>query len=272
MEWIFPQTQSLTFLQNQQKPFRVMPTDRRILHPNSSSVYQVESADGYDPLYLKSYSQFISVLQSGDPKAQISSFNRIVTPQKLDSPLINLLNVKYILSFDEISSPIFSKVFEEGITKIYQNKNVIPRVFFVNEVIKVDTSQSEFSKLLSVDIDLTKTATSQKYSFKKQNNNNSIRLDYYQDQSLSFIASTDKEAPLVLTNIYYPGWKAFVDEKIVEIMPADFMFQSIIVPPGTHRIEFKFQPKSFYNGLYLSAIGIFLSACCTLYLWRVKYR
>lgn len=269
---VFPSTESLEFLKKQELPFRVMTTDRRIMHPNSSSVYGIESIDGYDPLYLKNYGQFVSVIQSHNPYANIGSFNRIVTPQKLDSPLINLLNVKYILSFDEISETNFVKVFEEGITKIYQNKNVIPRAFFVNEVIKVDTSESEFSKLLSVDIDLTKTATSQKYSFGKQNNNNSVEFDNYQDQSLSLIASTDKEAPLVLTNIHYPGWKAFVDEKIVQIMPVDFMFQSIMVPPGTHQVEFKFRPQSFYNGVYLALFGIFGSVLGFLYLWKRKYQ
>ena len=99
-----------------------------------------------------------------------------------------------------------------------------------------------------------------------------VQFKYYNDQSLGLLTETERSAPLVVSNMNYPGWISLIDGHETQIKTADFMFQSVMVPPGEHFVEFKFKPKSFYNGLYLSAIGIFLSACCTLYLWRVKYR
>ena len=269
---VFPQTSAISYLENQEKPFRIMTTDRRIFHPNTPSAFKIESVDGYDPLYLKSYGQLVSVWQSQNPKAAISSFNRIVTPQKLDSPIINLLNVKYVLTFDEIASPNFAKVYEEGITKIYENKNVIPRAFFANEVIKVNSQEAEFEKLLDPQINLSKIATSREFDFKMDQSKSQVQFKYYNDQSLGLLTETERSAPLVVSNMNYPGWISLIDGHETQIKTADFMFQSVMVPPGEHFVEFKFKPKSFYNGVYLALIGIALSAGCSLYLWRKKYR
>lgn len=269
---IFPQTSIISYLENQEKPFRIMTTDRRIFHPNTPSAFKIESVDGYDPLYLKSYGQLVSVWQSQNSKATISSFNRIVTPQKLDSSIINLLNVKYVLTFDEIDSPNFSKVYEEGITKIYENKNVIPRAFFASEVIKVNSQEAEFGKLLDPQINFSKIATSREFDFKTDQSKSQVQFKYYNDQSFGLLAETEKSAPLVVSNINYPGWISLIDGRETQIKTVDFTFQSVTVPQGQHLVEFKFKPRSFYNGLYLASIGIVLSVGCSLYLWRKKFQ
>lgn len=272
LSWIFPQTQTTTFLAVQEKPFRIMSTDRRIMHPNVSAVYGIESIDGYDPLYLANWNKFVSVWQSQNPDASLSPFNRIVTPQKIDSKLVDLLNIKYVLTFDEIENSNFEKVFTEGQTKIYQNKNVLPRAYFASEVVGAKSDQEEFTKLLDPDFDLKKMATSQEFKFPKQELTAKVSFESYQDQNLTLSAQTDRQAPLILTNVYYPGWKAYIDGQPVPVNKADFMFQSIIIPGGSHKIEFKYQPDSFYNGVYLSLAAVVGTMLFSLYLWKRKYQ
>ncbi len=268
--WIFPQTGTIQYLTNQPKPFRIITTDRRIMHPNISSVYDIESIDGYDPLYLKSYAQLISALQANDPRAKLASFNRIVTPQKIDSPLINLLNVQYVLSFDEIKNPNFAKVYQEGTTKVYQNLQVLPRAFFVNEVIKVGTQEEELVKMLDVNFDLSKKATSKEYSFKAQTAPGKVEFIKYEDQFFSLATENSQGAPLVIANVFYPGWKAKLDGQTIAIEEVNYLFQSVLVPAGQHQLEFKFAPDSFYNGLYLSLGGLIVSVFMALSIWRRK--
>lgn len=272
LSWIFPPTPTTTFLAAQEKPFRIISTDRRIMHPNIAAVYGIESVDGYDPLYLATWNKFVSVWQSQNPDALQASFNRIVTPQKIDSKFVNLLNVKYILTFDEIENSNFEKVATYGQTKIYQNKNVLPRAYFANEVVEVKSDQEEFTKLLDPNFDLGEKATSQEFKFLNRKLTAKVSFVDYQDQNLTLSAQTDQEAPLILTNVYYPGWKAYIDGQAISIHKVDFMFQSIIVPQGNHKIEFKYQPNSFYNGLYLSLTGLVGTILLSLYLWRRKYQ
>ncbi len=271
LSWVFPQTKTLLYLQSQQKPFRIITTDRRILHPNSSTAYGIETIDGYDPLYLLKYAKFISVLQSNNAQSAVSSFNRIITPQKIESSLTDLLNVKYILTFDELKNPDFEKVFEEGQTKTYLNKKSLPRAFFVREVEKQSTDTEELARLLDNNFDIASQATSKDFSFAMRPLSAQAKISSYNDSSISIKTSLDKEAPLVLTNINYPGWKAEIDGKETKINEVDFMFQSVLVPAGNHTVGFKYRPQSFYNGLYLSLAGIAISAVFVILLCRKRY-
>jgi hypothetical protein len=65
------------------------------------------------------------------------------------------------------------------------------------------------------------------------------------------------------------GWRAYVDNKEIEIHQANHGFMGIVVPRGKHKVEFVYAPKSFYFSKYLVlflssisliglAIGIFI--------------
>ena len=54
-DYIFPQTHSIDFLQKNIGNFRIMSVDSRILPPNFSAFYKIQSLDIYDPLYLLRY-------------------------------------------------------------------------------------------------------------------------------------------------------------------------------------------------------------------------
>ncbi len=270
--WIFPKTDATTFLENQQKPFRVMATDRRILHPNTSGVYKIETVEGYDPLYLTSYAKLISVWESKNANAQVSSFNRIVTPQNYDSRIADLLGTKYILTFDRINNPNFTLVFEKGETKIYQNSKALPRFFFAKEIDKEQDQNHELSKILDPNTDLSARVTSLLASFSKTDVTSKIDINSYSDQSIDLTTTTDKTAPLVVGNINYPGWQAKIDGRKTQIDTVDFTLQSVMVPAGTHQINFKFAPQSFYNGLYMGAFGLVAALVSAFYIWHKKYQ
>ncbi|HEX9017204.1 MAG TPA: YfhO family protein, partial [Chloroflexota bacterium] len=56
---------------------------------------------------------------------------------------------------------------------------------------------------------------------------------------------------LVLNELSYPGWKAYLDGRQVPVWRANYLFRAIEVPPGDHDIEFSFEPDSLKLGLAL---------------------
>ena len=268
---IFPQTSTTNFLQSTSRPFRIMSTDRRIFNGNTSSVYNIEQVSGYDPLYLKSYAQLVTAWQSGKVTSP-GSFNRIITPEDFSLPITDFLNIKYIVTFDEISKPEFTKVFEEGQTKIFENNNVLPRAFIVDRVVKTQDESDELAKIIDPGFDPQTTAFSQDFEYTVQNNKSEVQIKNYQDQSIQLETTSEKAAPLVLSNVYYPGWNVFIDSQKAQLLKVNYIFQSVLVPAGTHKVEFKFQPQSFYNGLYLSAAGIVLTIIFLFLLWKTKFQ
>jgi uncharacterized membrane protein YfhO len=61
---------------------------------------------------------------------------------------------------------------------------------------------------------------------------------------------------LVLSDTYFPGWKAFVDGKETKIYRADYAFRAIPLKAGTHRVEFIYDPISFKLGVGGTLMGI----------------
>jgi len=118
--------------------------------------------------------------------------------------------------------------------------------------------------------DLQKTAFSSELEFEQNSVTGDIQLVDYNDQTITLNINVDKNAPLITSHVYYPGWNIYIDGKKTKAGKVNYMFLGTIVPEGNHIIEFKFQPQSFYNGLYISVIGVFTSILIAGFLWRKK--
>jgi hypothetical protein len=59
-----------------------------------------------------------------------------------------------------------------------------------------------------------------------------------------------------IPEVYYPGWRAYVDGEPAELMVVDGLFQGVEVPAGDHEIRLVFRPQALYCGLGLCLVGI----------------
>jgi hypothetical protein len=67
-----------------------------------------------------------------------------------------------------------------------------------------------------------------------------------------------QDSYLVFNETWYPGWRASVDGKTVPLLHGDYLFRCVQVPQGKHLIEFKYEPISFWFGVFtftLAALG-----------------
>jgi len=68
----------------------------------------------------------------------------------------------------------------------------------------------------------------------------------------------------VLTDQYFPGWKAHVDGVEVPVTRADYDFRAIPMVSGKHTVVFSYEPESFHRGLLMAWIGFIAITCITL--------
>ncbi|MDE2589643.1 MAG: hypothetical protein KGL95_08270, partial [Patescibacteria group bacterium] len=237
--YLYPQTQTLKFLKQHIGIGRIMETDARIFPPNFSVMYHLQSVDGYDPLYLKRYGAFIAALSRGKPDISTPfGFNRIIIPERIDSPFINLLGVKYVLSLTDITNPQLVKVFQEGETRVYENKKVLPRAFFVEHSLSAKTDQQAISQMFdslfnpSIDAVVEGAAGLTDFSTGK------VSVTSYSENKVVLQTENTGDGFLVLTDSFYPTWHALVDSHETQIFITDFTFRGIKVPKGVHTIVF----------------------------------
>ncbi len=72
---------------------------------------------------------------------------------------------------------------------------------------------------------------------------------------------------LILSDTYYPGWRAFADGAAVELVPANVAFRGLWLPPGEHLVRLEYRPFSFLIGSAASVFGM-LSVALLRWMWR----
>ena len=76
---------------------------------------------------------------------------------------------------------------------------------------------------------------------------------------------------LVLSDTYYPGWVATLDNRSVPIYRANYVGRAVFVPAGRHTVVFEYSPLSFSIGIGLFSLALLaLFGLITSYLWPKK--
>ena len=238
VEYLYPVTSTLNFLQNDKSIFRIASNDLRILPPNTSTHYKIQTIEGYDPLYVLAYAEFITALERGRPDITPPfGFNRIITPHNIESNLIDFLNVKYVLSLTDIKSDKLIKVSQEGETQVYENKNVLPRIFFVKNVIFKNEKQEVLDTIFESNLKTTAVVEGDSPAIDILTAGVAEIVSYSENR---VVIKTKNEGKgfLVFSDVYYPSWKVTIDDKISKIYKTNHSFRGVFVDSGEHAIVF----------------------------------
>lgn len=238
-EYLFPETQTLEFLSEQTGIFRIMSVDDRILPPNTSIMYGLQTVDGYDPLYLLRYAELIAASERNEPNVSPPfGFNRIITPKRFDSRIIDLLGVKYIVSLSDIKLQGLSLVFEEGQTKVYENQNALPRAFSIQTLLPVSSKELAIKGLFENQERLDKVAVVEEYSGQTNFEKADVEIETYSPNKVTLKVSSESRSFVVFTDTYYPTWKARIGKENLPVYLTDYNFRGVSLPPGEHVVEF----------------------------------
>jgi uncharacterized membrane protein YfhO len=73
---------------------------------------------------------------------------------------------------------------------------------------------------------------------------------------LAIRASLACAGMIVLSDTYYPGWRARVDHQPAQIYEVNGAMRGVVVPKGVHTLTMRYRPVSVYLGAALSLLGI----------------
>lgn len=222
-EWLYPKSEIITFLQNNQKvvPSRVSALDDRIMAPNFSAAYKVHMPSGYDSFFLKDYASLLSDIEG------TTDFNRMILPKNYHHPLFPLLNVRYLLSLNQIDDPNLELVMTEGETHLYETSNYLPRAYFAQKL----TTSEEFNPMDT-------TLVSGYIGPMEFPIGGSIDIQVVDNNRVTITTQSEGDNFLVLLDAYYPDWKVTIDGKQTRIYKTNFAFRGVSVPAGNHTIVF----------------------------------
>ena len=249
-----------------------------------SVYYNLPSIEGYDAVYIKKYGEFIASLSNG--KLEESARSVVSFPKNglYSLKAVNLLGVKYIVHkisdgqnvwafpFWQYPKDTFTLFYQDDKYQVYKNNNAYPRVFLVNKYKMENDPQMVLDTMFGSDFDLRNEIVLSKNPGVQTVSNfkGEASIFKYSPNQVSVKTSSNSNSLLFLSDTYYPGWKAYVDNKETEIYLADYTFRAVVVPGGLHTVRFVYDPFSFKAGALAAGVGILLSLLFGVFLLRGK--
>jgi uncharacterized membrane protein YfhO len=78
----------------------------------------------------------------------------------------------------------------------------------------------------------------------------------YAPERVEIDVQAERPGLLVLSDTYFPGWRAWVDDVETEILRANGLFRAVALSAGVHRVRFEYRPASLRFGAALSAASL----------------
>ncbi len=261
---------------------------------NILSYYRIFSAEGYEALYAHRYGVLLHTIQNSGrvsdriqrndaTLSETGQFERM-THNPIRLRLMSLLGVKYVLEHtdphaDQTLAPLerfppdlFTLAWENDIWRIWEYKRSLPRAFVVHTIVVEKDPQKIVDILIDENTDLLTTAIveDEKITLSQIESASvdTVEIVDYQPTSLDIRVNISADGLLFLSDTYYPGWKAFVDDIEARIYRTNYTFRGVLVPKGSHTVRFVYQPQSFTMGVSASIIGVIMFLGLIIYARR----
>jgi hypothetical protein len=235
----------------------------------------IQKVQGYDPVPLVAAARIIDVMTPGqDPAHTVVGFDPIDL-RKLDKATVDLFGVRFAVVGPAQSDKLNGwKMVDEGRMvdqftlrshrstelpyRIYENQSVMPRAFVVGNVRERNGQEDLAAALASIEPRSEVLLNEDLLPTGKRSEFRPAKIVEYSPNRVAIEAELDYPGYLVLTDIWYPGWQAEVNDVRVPILPANAAFRAVPLAAGNHRIVFRYSTPGLAVGSMVTLGVIFL--------------
>jgi O-antigen/teichoic acid export membrane protein len=262
--------------------------DEKTFNANVGMYYGFHDVRGYDSIIPRQYVEFIERLE---PQNELL-FNRIAPLSDvatLDSPLLDLLGVKYIITTQYVPNAGYSLVYDREV-RVYRNEDAFARAFIMHcpEEQVVDDWPAPFDPRTMLLLDSGDPGIGSPTTLLTSCTLQPATVSSYGLREVVVQTELDEPGWLLLADSFSPGWKAYVAsapaalsgdqpsrpaENQVPLLRADGNFRAVALDPGHQQVRFAYMPRSFQTGLYASFLAAMaLSLLIGWWAWGRFYR
>ena len=240
-----------------------------LLVNNRSLTLGLQDIQGYDPVYYMDYLRFIDAINWA---AAGSTTENNVLPSGLNSPLLRLLNVRYVVVPDVTPAPDsdlamlnerYREVFRNGEVRVLEVTDALPRAWVVHEA-RQEQDESILPLLAGGMIDPRQTALTTDPAPALETLSSGARdevgITQYEPDQITLSTSLGASGLLVLSEVYDPGWDVLIDGRRADLLKVDGHLRGVVVPAGAHEVVFRYSPTVLQAGTAITGgtLGIFL--------------
>ena len=257
---------SLVYIEDDQPVFYryqfADPRTRELIVNNRATLLGLEDSQGYNPIQIGRYAAYITAM-NGAPQEYHGAD---VYPGGLGSPLLDLLNVRYLVTpvwegdarADPFAAAGWATVADLGTVRIVENPGALPRAWIVHEV-RVVPEEEQLALLAAGVIDPSQVALSEVpvtgLEIPPPGATADVTTVHQGGDPDRLVVRTETAAAglLVLSEVAYPAWEATVDGEDAPIVTVDGLFRAVAVPAGSHEVVMRYRSPASGWGLLISA-------------------
>jgi hypothetical protein len=276
---VFPAAPIFEFLAGKAEanPFRIVSMGTPF-SPNANIMYEIPSADGYEVGLSPGHRAFSLDYTENRLDGIFLLPSQVL---KFSDRRLDLLNVKYLIAgsrspeFEALSaSKRFPVAFNNGAIAAFENQSAMKRAVIVPadgvRMLAALNEQMEALRNPEFDPERTVIVSSFPRSLEPSTAGATPALppmdaaDVTENRINDITLRTSSSGPgvLVLSQTYYPGWKATVDGGAADVFPVDVTLTGIALPAGSHDVRLVFDPFSFKLGAALSLAAAIIAVLC----------
>ena len=257
-ETMYPKTPLIATLQRMQAatprnaPFRIVGIGAA-LFPNTQAMYGLADIRTHDPM---AYGRYLGVLRL---LTNLETNEYFAKWQNLDTPLLNYLNVRYIVGdrgLDPEDHQRYHLVYDNRDGRIFENRDVKPRFFAAHDIVlefshdrfAQTLSQHDFSKQTVVNI-LPVDSDRMRNDLLAPKSEPTVQIIEAADTAFRLRIRSQRHALIVSSQPWWPGWRVFRNGQSIAPQPVNGAFLGFTIPPGDWDVRIDYFPASFYGGL-----------------------
>ncbi|EDN71530.1 conserved hypothetical protein, membrane [Beggiatoa sp. PS] len=274
------------FLQEQEGQFRIAGAGS-VLMPNFASAVGLYDVRYVSSLSIATYQHFVNQFLRREPlpfynvlwftglsknadhlvPINVKKFTQEAEKDiRAQLKFYSVLGVKYFvlprssnLKRKSIGTSEFRLVYNQEV-KIYENLTALPRTFVVHKTERASNYQEAQT-----------LAGHKKFDFRKQGvveeripnasrmaqgpNHSHSEIVHYGAKNVELKVQTSRPGLAILTDVYYPGWRAEVNGQPAKIYRVNGLLRGVWLPKGEHQVVFYYWPLSYQVGFALAGLS-----------------
>ena len=255
------------FLRQRAGPDRVLVIknwDRRFpIMEKAGTLYGLNVVQDYEPLAPAAYHEFLHPLEDANVDAPLfwgRFYPRSIHPAW---KLLDMLATRYVVVAPGADWPVqrgseFELVYTAPDARIFENHGSLPRAYLVTDYQVVPDPGQALAAVQRATFDPRTTAIVDREVAWRSGAGDAavpetVGFSELAEERLVLQVSASRRALLVLSDLYWPGWRVAVDGEERPAHRVNYLFRGVPVEPGTHTVRWWYDPWRFTTGGAVSA-------------------